>query len=209
MAIFVDAPIWPAHGRRWAHLICDTGFAELHAFAASQEIPARAFDGDHYDVPAESISRLLSAGATQVSTRDMVRILRDSKLRSMRPRSAKPGYASRRIAVGAGIVLAAAQGAGQQPPERAALSELGFAALAVGKSLGDVVARAESSRPALDSVVVVGAFEPAPALAQLQAVSSDFRLADGGFASLDGRTRLRHRDGAEIIGRVHWPALRE
>lgn len=61
MALLVDDPIWPAHGRLWAHLVSDNSLDELHAFARTEGIPERAFDLDHYDVPAEMIPRLLSA----------------------------------------------------------------------------------------------------------------------------------------------------
>lgn len=55
MAILVDDPIWPAHGRLWAHLVSDSDVDELHAFAAAHEIPPRAFDLDHYDVPEDAL----------------------------------------------------------------------------------------------------------------------------------------------------------
>src|SRR5674476_1186709 len=33
MAIWIDPPSWPAHGRLWSHVISDTSYDELHAFA--------------------------------------------------------------------------------------------------------------------------------------------------------------------------------
>ncbi|WP_415857041.1 DUF4031 domain-containing protein, partial [Sinomonas sp. G460-2] len=51
MAILIDTPMWPAHGTVFAHLVSDTSLAELHAFAAAADVPERAFDEDHYDVP--------------------------------------------------------------------------------------------------------------------------------------------------------------
>jgi hypothetical protein len=51
MAILIDDPRWPAHGRLWAHLVSDSDLDELHAFAAANGIPRRGFDRDHYDVP--------------------------------------------------------------------------------------------------------------------------------------------------------------
>ena len=51
MAILVDPAIWPWRGREWAHLVSDSSYAELHAFAALLGIPREAFQGDHYDVP--------------------------------------------------------------------------------------------------------------------------------------------------------------
>ncbi|MFV0374241.1 DUF4031 domain-containing protein [Microbacterium sp.] len=81
MVILIDSPQWPAHGRMWAHLVSDTDLAELHAFAASNGIPRRGFDLDHYDVPEEAIDRLVAAGAQPVDGHQLVRRLIASGLR--------------------------------------------------------------------------------------------------------------------------------
>ena len=81
MAILVDDPIWPNHGRLWAHLVSDSELSELHAFAAAQGVPPRAFDRDHYDVPEDMIPRLVAAGALPVSGKALVRALIASGLR--------------------------------------------------------------------------------------------------------------------------------
>lgn len=81
MAMLVDTPMWPAHGRLWAHLISDTDLTELHAFAASVGLPRRAFDLDHYDVPAERIDAIVAAGARRVTAGDLTRALIASGLR--------------------------------------------------------------------------------------------------------------------------------
>jgi hypothetical protein len=81
MAILVDTPRWPAHDRLWAHLVSDHDLAELHAFARAQGIPERAFDLDHYDVPEESLARLVAAGARLVDSHELVRALIASGLR--------------------------------------------------------------------------------------------------------------------------------
>lgn len=81
MAILIDDPLWPAHGRLWAHLVTDTDLAELHAFAAANGIPARGFDRDHYDVPEDAHARLVAAGAEHVSGHELVRRLIGSGLR--------------------------------------------------------------------------------------------------------------------------------
>ncbi|UWF76698.1 MULTISPECIES: DUF4031 domain-containing protein [Microbacterium] len=81
MTVLVDDPLWPAHGRLWAHLISDESLDELHAFAAAQDVPARAFDRDHYDVPADMLPRLLAAGAEHVGGKELVRRLIASGLR--------------------------------------------------------------------------------------------------------------------------------
>ncbi len=81
MAILVDPPLWPKHGRVWGHLVSDTSLDELHAIARRAGIPARGFDHDHYDVPAEMIDRLVEMGAELVSTRELISRLRASGLR--------------------------------------------------------------------------------------------------------------------------------
>ncbi|UNK72210.1 DUF4031 domain-containing protein [Microbacterium sp. H1-D42] len=81
MTILVDDPLWPAHGRLWAHLVSDASLDELHAFAAAQDIPRRAFDLDHYDVPADAVPRLLAAGAEKVGGKELTRRLIGSGLR--------------------------------------------------------------------------------------------------------------------------------
>lgn len=81
MTVLVDDPAWPAHGRLWSHLISDESLTELHAFAAAQDIPRRAFDLDHYDVPAEALPRILAAGAVHVGGKELTRRLIASGLR--------------------------------------------------------------------------------------------------------------------------------
>ena len=67
MAVYLDPPLWPAHGTHFSHLISDTSLEELHAFAAAAGIPERAFDGDHYDVAEARYSDLVAAGADAVA----------------------------------------------------------------------------------------------------------------------------------------------
>ncbi|MCZ9883067.1 DUF4031 domain-containing protein [Arthrobacter sp. B2a2-09] len=81
MAVYVDPPLWPAHGTVFSHLVSDTSLEELHAFAEAAGIPERAFDGDHYDVPERRYRDLLSAGAIPVEARILVRKLIASGLR--------------------------------------------------------------------------------------------------------------------------------
>lgn len=81
MAIYLDPPLWPAHGTHFSHLISDTSLAELHAFAAAAGIPDRAFDGDHYDVAEARYGALVAAGAVPVEGRVLVRKLIASGLR--------------------------------------------------------------------------------------------------------------------------------
>lgn len=81
MAILIDDPRWPAHGRLWAHLVSDSDYAELHAFARRNGIPGRGFDHDHYDVPEEAHARLIADGALHVDGHELVRRLIASGLR--------------------------------------------------------------------------------------------------------------------------------
>lgn len=81
MTVLVDDPIWPAHGRLWAHLVSDADLDELHDFAREQGLPRRAFDRDHYDVPADALPRLLAAGAVRVGGKELTRRLIASGLR--------------------------------------------------------------------------------------------------------------------------------
>ncbi|KNH15935.1 hypothetical protein ACU18_15540 [Arthrobacter sp. ZBG10] len=81
MAIYIDPPLWPAHGTHFSHLVSDGSLAELHAFAAAAGIPERAFDGDHYDVAERRFDDLVAAGALPVEARVLVRKLIASGLR--------------------------------------------------------------------------------------------------------------------------------
>ncbi|MHA7986738.1 DUF4031 domain-containing protein [Rathayibacter sp. CAU 1779] len=81
MAILIDTPMWPNHGTLWSHLVSDASLDELHAFAHGNGVPERAFDLDHYDVPARLHDDLVSAGAHPVTNRELVERLRDSGLR--------------------------------------------------------------------------------------------------------------------------------
>ena len=81
MAMYLDPPLWPAHGTHFSHLISDTSLEELHAFAAAAGIPDRAFDGDHYDVAEARYGALVAAGAVPVEGRVLVRKLIASGLR--------------------------------------------------------------------------------------------------------------------------------
>lgn len=87
--ILIDDAAVPAHDRLWCHLASDTSFDELHAFVEPFGIPARGFDGDHYDVPVERRDELVAAGAESVTSRELVARLNEAGLRRRRPRSAK------------------------------------------------------------------------------------------------------------------------
>lgn len=93
MSIYIDPPTWPAHGTVFSHLISDVSLAELHKFAASAGISERAFDRDHYDVPAHRYEELVQAGAVELSGAELTRTLIASGLRiplKERPEKIRP-----------------------------------------------------------------------------------------------------------------------
>ena len=81
MAIIVDDAVWPWRGRRWAHLVSDRSVDELREFAERLGLDRRLFQGDHYDIPEDLRDVAVAAGATAVSSRELVRRLRASGLR--------------------------------------------------------------------------------------------------------------------------------
>ena len=93
MSIYIDPPTWPAHGTVFSHLISDVSLAELHEFAATAGISERAFDRDHYDVPAHLYDELVRAGAKELSGAQLTRTLIASGLRiplKERPEKIRP-----------------------------------------------------------------------------------------------------------------------
>jgi hypothetical protein len=83
--VLVDDAVWPgkgrAAGRVWAHLVSDVSFAELHDFADRLGVPARGFERDHYDIPAEMVPKAIELGAVHVPAREIVRRLTAAGLR--------------------------------------------------------------------------------------------------------------------------------
>ena len=86
MTILIDPPNAAGHGRLWSHLASDASYDELHVFAAGLGIPERGFDRDHYDVPAEWYERAVAAGATPISSRELVARLHEAGLRRRKRR---------------------------------------------------------------------------------------------------------------------------
>ncbi|MFB9314777.1 DUF4031 domain-containing protein [Nocardioides plantarum] len=84
--ILIDPPAVERWGRRWSHLASDTSYDELHAFARRLDIPERGFDRDHYDVPSEWYDVVVAAGASPVSSRELVARLNAAGLRRRKPR---------------------------------------------------------------------------------------------------------------------------
>lgn len=130
MTLLIDPPNSPGHGRLWSHLASDESFEELHRFADGLGIPARGFDRDHYDIPADRYHAVVAAGATPVPSRELIARLRDSGLRRRKadrlsPR--EPGRALVRAArLHAGDVVAVTSPAG---PVTAARLDPGVAVL--------------------------------------------------------------------------------
>ncbi|AIA05268.1 DUF4031 domain-containing protein [Streptomyces noursei] len=81
MAIYIDPPHWPGHGRMWSHVVSDRSFEELHRFAAALGAPGRAFERDHYDWPAERYDDAVRAGAVEIGSKELVRRLTEAGLR--------------------------------------------------------------------------------------------------------------------------------
>ncbi|HET8756263.1 MAG TPA: DUF4031 domain-containing protein [Solirubrobacteraceae bacterium] len=75
MAILVDELREYLHTRlpfrHWCHLVSDTDFDELHAFAARLGIPRHRFQGDHYDLPAHVRELAVELGAHEVTAREL------------------------------------------------------------------------------------------------------------------------------------------
>ncbi|MDW4908804.1 DUF4031 domain-containing protein [Streptomyces sp. ADMS] len=91
MTIYIDPPVWPGHGHVWSHLVSDVSYDELHAFADGLGVPRRAFERDHYDIPSHRYGDVVAAGAVEVSSREVVRLLHGAGLR----RRKEPGRADR------------------------------------------------------------------------------------------------------------------
>ncbi|MFR9676009.1 DUF4031 domain-containing protein [Streptomyces sp. TR06-5] len=84
MTVYIDPPVWPGHGRMWSHLVSDVDYEELHEFAAAIGCPRRAFDRDHYDVPAERYAAAVRLGAVEVGSKELLTRLKGAGLRRAR-----------------------------------------------------------------------------------------------------------------------------
>lgn len=88
MTILVDEAMWPWRGLRWAHLVSDENYDELHQLAHRIGMPYRAFQGDHYDVHEELRLAAIEAGAVPTPSRELVQALKGAGLRRRGPVSA-------------------------------------------------------------------------------------------------------------------------
>jgi hypothetical protein len=83
--ILVDRAVWRWRGRRWAHLVSDETYDELHHFAQAIGKRRLSFQGDHYDVDEATRALALEAGAVEIDSRDLVRRIRAAGLRRRDP----------------------------------------------------------------------------------------------------------------------------
>jgi muramoyltetrapeptide carboxypeptidase len=90
MTLLIDPPNSAGHGRLWSHLASDTSYTELHRFAQSLGIPQRGFDRDHYDIPAERYDAVVAAGATPVTSRELIARLIAAGLRRRKAEALAP-----------------------------------------------------------------------------------------------------------------------
>jgi hypothetical protein len=91
VSVLIDRPNWPGpRGLLWSHLVSDVSYEELHAFARLLDVPERAFDRDHYDVPETVYDRAVELGAEPVPSGELVRRLRAAGLRRPKHRPAAP-----------------------------------------------------------------------------------------------------------------------
>ncbi|MPZ88563.1 MAG: DUF4031 domain-containing protein [Nitriliruptorales bacterium] len=95
MTILVDAAIWRWRGRRWAHLVSDTSYGELHDFGRRLGLRPEWFQGDHYDIPEAVREQAIVLGALDVPAAELVQRLRTAGLRRPRsPNGSRPAAAA-------------------------------------------------------------------------------------------------------------------
>ena len=94
MAVLVDElreyPRTRLPFRHWCHLVSDTGYDELHAFAAQLGIPRSRFQGDHYDLPTHLREQAVELGALEVTTRELTGRMAGPRGDRVRARQQRP-----------------------------------------------------------------------------------------------------------------------
>jgi hypothetical protein len=90
VTVYIDPPTWPGHGWLWSHLVSDVSYDELHLFAEELGVPRRAFERDHYDIPSHRYADAVAAGAVEVRSREVVRLLTEAGLRRPKRRAQRP-----------------------------------------------------------------------------------------------------------------------
>ncbi|GAA2094781.1 DUF4031 domain-containing protein [Actinomadura alba] len=94
MTILIDRPLWPARGRVWSHMVSDSSYEELHVFAGRLGMPPRAFERDHYDVPADLYDTAIELGAQPVGCQELLTRLTGAGLRRRKSPRPAPGARS-------------------------------------------------------------------------------------------------------------------
>ena len=67
-------------------MVSDVSLDELHAFAATLDIPQRGFHRDHYDLPETYREQAVALGAVEVTSRELLRRMRAAGLRVRKSR---------------------------------------------------------------------------------------------------------------------------
>jgi hypothetical protein len=62
-------------------MVSDVSLDELHAFAATLDIPQRGFHRDHYDLPDTYRMQAVALGAIEVTSRELLHRMRAAGLR--------------------------------------------------------------------------------------------------------------------------------
>lgn len=81
----MDPAVWRWRGELWSHLVSDVSYEELHGFAGRLGVPRRAFQGDHYDIPAWLREQAVALGAEPVRSRELLARLKGAGLRRAGP----------------------------------------------------------------------------------------------------------------------------
>ncbi len=75
--IFVDKPRqWNNRRKLYSHMISDTSIKDLHEFAKVCGIKKHWFHKNHYDLREHEYLVAVDLGATVISTKEIVRILK-------------------------------------------------------------------------------------------------------------------------------------
>ncbi|MGZ8743619.1 MAG: DUF4031 domain-containing protein [Nocardioides sp.] len=197
MTLLIDPPNSPGHGRMWSHLASDESFDELHRFAADLGIPPRGFDRDHYDIPAERYDDVVAAGATPVTSRELISRLKAAGLRRRKAEALAPKPPGRsliraeRLRPGSRVAVVAP--AGPVPGDRL---DAGVAVLRDWGLDVTVMEHARGTDPAL------------PYLAADDAARADDLMQAWGDPGVDAIFCARGGYGAQrIVDLLDWDAL--
>lgn len=81
--IYIDTPReWPGKSGKWSHMICESTDV-LHRFASNIGVKRHRFENKkgrnqpHYDLKEEELQKALDAGAVTVSSKEIVKLLKE------------------------------------------------------------------------------------------------------------------------------------